>query len=506
MSDRRTARRARTGLCTALGLAGLVAVSCSVGDDEPATVTLPRMNTTTSTMLAPEGPGTDPEQRDAPAIAWIVQLGSSGEDEFSAAAGVGDRIVAVGSSDGDLGGEGRGGVDAVVAVVRSDGEVVLVERTGSEAADAATAVAQADGSDVVVCGTTTGDLGATSGGASDLWCAPYERTLAPGARDADEAWQLGAATQLGGPDDEVVGALAYGPDGDLGYLVGSISGLMPGAMDPSGRGLGGGDALVLQVDGVGSPVWARQFGSPSAEAALGVAGNDDGDGITVGFTDGSLEGPSAGGRDAWISRFDRAGNQRWITQVGSDADDWFEAVTTLGEARRGTEQFVAVGATTGVLEGAGDGGSAQGGTDVMVASFGTEGGLQWIRQLGTDGDETAVAVVADGTNLYVAGTTSGGLGDLASDAEQDALGGPGGGSDGFLAALDATSGELLWVTRFGSEGDEVVTGATVTADGLVVLSGSTTGQLGEQLAGGGRDAFLVAFPLAAAGGGAASSV
>ena len=65
---------------------------------------------------------------------------------------------------------------------------------------------------------------------------------------------------------------------------------------------------------------------------------------------------------------------------------------------------------------------------------------------------------------------------------------------------------MRWVAQFGSTGDEVVTGMTRTESGLIVVSGSTTGQLGTTPPAGGTDGFLVAFPLSSAGGGAASSV
>ncbi len=62
------------------------------------------------------------------------------------------------------------------------------------------------------------------------------------------------------------------------------------------------------------------------------------------------------------------------------------------------------------------------------------------------------------------------------------------------------------MVRFGSELDERVSGISTTEDGLVVVSGTTAGQLGEDPPSGGSDGFLIAFPLAASGGGAASSV
>lgn len=62
------------------------------------------------------------------------------------------------------------------------------------------------------------------------------------------------------------------------------------------------------------------------------------------------------------------------------------------------------------------------------------------------------------------------------------------------------------MAQFGSVDDEVVTGMSRTESGLVVVSGSTTGQLGTTAPGGGVDGFMVAFVPPSGGGGSASIV
>jgi outer membrane protein assembly factor BamB len=255
----------------------------------------------------------------------------------------------------------------------------------------------------------------------------------------------------------------------------------------------------MQVDPQGRPVWARQFGTSGQDGALAALGVADGDGVSVGFTDGDLEGRSAGGRDGWLSRFDPSGNQRWITQLGSSGSDTLSAVTSTGEARRGDELFVGAGTTDADVDAEGPGQNA-GLNDAFVAAVATNGALQWISQFGSPAEETVGGVAADGPTIYVIGSSGNGFGDLLDG------GGPGGGRDGFLAALDATTGSVQWVSRFGSAGDETMTGLAITEDGLLVASGTTTGQMGEQVAAGGADAFVIAFPLSSTGGGAASSV
>ena len=489
--DARTTMRRHPGrAAAAIGLLGALVLSgCSFDEDEPATVTLPENNTTTTVprdSLAPRT--TTPEPPEPLPVAWKLQVGGPGDARLQAVVGHQAAVVAVGDSTAGLGSPVAGTSDVVVAVVTTAGEIVAAELAGSPGADEATGVG-ANEQAVVVCGATDGAFGVGAAGGQDAWCGPTDDTAV-----------LGDIQQLGGSDAERVTGVALADDEPVAYASGTLSGVLPGAEDPSGRGLGGGDALALQTDDTGRPLWARQFGTPFEDGALGVTTTEDADGILVGFTDGDLEGASNGGRDAWISRFDATGNQRWVTQLGSAASDSFSSVTTTGEARRGTGQFLAGGTTDGDLDGAGPG-VALGGSDAMVGAFGTDGRLQWIAQFGSAGAETVTGIVADGSIVYVTGTTDGGFGTLL---EED--GGPGGATDLFLTALDAVTGELLWSSRLGTEGDDRSTGITTTEDGLLVVSGTTTGQFADTPPNGGIDGILVAFPLASAGGGAASSV
>jgi hypothetical protein len=465
---------------------GVVAAGCGLSGDEPATVTLPEMNTTTTTR--PEGPDELSPRADAEPlpVAWIVQVGGPTDDRLLALTGSDATVVAVGDTAGLPDSPPAGGRDALVASIGTNGELGSVSASGSPADDVATGVT-ADGA-VLACGATSGDLGATSGGSQDAWCAPV-----------DPEGRTGVATQLGGPDAEAATGVSTSEGVGHSYVSGTLSGLLPGAQDPSGRGLGNGDALMMQVDPDGRPVWARQFGTAFEDGATGVVTNADGDGVVVGSTDGDLEGRSKGGRDSFISRFDPSGNQRWTTQLGSSGTDTLSAVTTTGEARQGTELFVAAGVTDADIDAEGPALNA-GLNDAFVAAVGSDGGLEWITQFGSPFEETVAGVASDGDTVYVTGST----GDDTIDLLED--GGPGGARDGFLAALDAATGEVLWVSRFGSTGDETMTGLSTTEDGLLVASGTTTGQMGADPAGGGSDGFVIAFPLATAGGGAASSV
>ncbi len=479
-------RLAATVSSLMMGLALLV-TGCGPGGDEPATVTMPEMNTTTTTTPGAGGPDRlAGEQPEPLPVAWIAQVGGPGDDQLAAVTGSQASVVAVGTTDGLPDIPTAGGTDIMVATIQTSGELSALTAAGSAGQDEPTGVT-ADGS-ITVCGSTDGDLGATSGGGVDAFCGSVDAT-----------GTFGGSMQLGGADGDR--ATGVGTSAGLGhaYVSGLLSGLLPGAQDTTGRGLGNGDALMMQVDPGGGLMWARQFGTGAEDGALAVTGDPDGDGLAVGYTDGDLEGRSKGGRDGWISRFDPSGKQRWVTQLGSSGADSLSAVTVTGDARRGDELVVTAGITDADVDAEGPGLNA-GLNDAFVAAVASDGALQWITQFGSPFEETVGGVAADGDTIYVTGSSGADFGDLLED------GGPGGARDGFLAAIDAASGTVLWVSRFGSPGDESMTGLATTEDGLLVASGTTTGQMGEDPSAGGSDGFVIAFPLASAGGGAASSV
>jgi hypothetical protein len=130
------------------------------------------------------------------------------------------------------------------------------------------------------------------------------------------------------------------------YLTGSTS--MP---------VGGEDIWVARYDSAGHQLWLRQFGSAADDDAI-VAMPDGHGGVVIGGdTEGNLGGPTAGQRDAWAAWYDSAGNRLWLTQWGTDADDWLYSAAPDGDCG-----IVLLGTTTGSL-----GGPNAGGMDVWLA-------------------------------------------------------------------------------------------------------------------------------------------
>lgn len=477
-------------LCTAWS-----ATACS---DDPEPVGGPSSNSSTTSTLPPDafGPpsgGSSGAPPEPPGIAWVAQFGGAGDEVVNGVAGRELAVLAVGSTTGVVGPDPAahgGGLDVLsAAIAAEDGSVRGVHQRGGPGDDVARSIDSATAAaTVLACGDTTADLGVAHVGLTDGWCAPV-----------DPEGVLGAPAQSGSDELDSFRAVAVAADGSHGVAAGTTVGLFPGAQDPTGGMLGGGDAVVSRVDGDGRPIWVRQFGTLGTDTSTGAAPVAEGDTVVSGFTDGALEAVQFGGDDGWVARFDPFGNLRWVTQFGSGGTDRAEAVAAGGDAARGTELFCAVGSTTGTLAGSGFGS-----TDAFVAAFDATGDRTWTSQLGSDGVDRATAVAVDGGLVYVAGT-AGGLIDGATRAElqvESELGG----TDGFLAGVDAATGNVLWVVQFGTAADEEVTSITVSEQGLVVVGGSTAGQMSEAPPAGGTDAFVVAFTPPSGAGGAASAV
>lgn len=159
------------------------------------------------------------------------------------------------------------------------------------------------------------------------------------------------------------------------------------------------DAWIARYDGAGNQHWLRQLGTLSADRAFSVA-SDGADGSFVGgTTEWSLGGPYMGAGDAWLARYDGAGNQLWLRQIGTDR---YDDLTVMGDGRGGV---IAVGHTTGNLAA-----PHAGGLDVWLAWFDGAGLLESTEQFGTSGLEFVSAAGPDGTGgVLLCGSTTGNL-------------------------------------------------------------------------------------------------
>ncbi len=306
-------------------------------------------------------------------------------------------------------------------------------------------------------GETLGSLGGPyAGGAyvGDAWVARFDAGGQP-------AW----IRQFGTSADE--GARALAPDGTGGvYAAGDTAGSLAGPI------MGFSDAWLARYDGSGNRLWLRQLGSATSDSAEGLASDGAGGAFVAGGAQGGLGGPNPGSNwDAWVARYDGAGSQVWVRQLGVSAGDGCQAAAPDGAGG------VYVG---GYTEGALGGPYAGGWYDAWVARYDAGGTRVWTRQLGTSGADGVFGLAPDGAGgAYVTGWTDG------------SLGGPHMGVwDIFLARYDG-AGALLWVRQFGSSAYDEPGGLAGDGAGGVYVTGGTVGSIAPPAFG--TDAWLTRY-------------
>jgi hypothetical protein len=385
---------------------------------------------------------------------WIRELGTSGSDLAGAATpdGSGGLYIA-GASSSSLGGPSAGGLDAWLARYDGLGNQIWIRQFGSLDDDVAWATAPDGSGGVYVGGYTYGSLGGPNAGSVDAWIARYDSS-------GNQVW----IRQLGSPGVEVANAAA--PDGSGGVYIG---GWTQGSL--GGPNAGGFDAWIARYDGAGNQVWIRQFGSLDDDVANAAAPDGSGGVYVDGNTYGSLGGPNAGSYDAWLARYDGAGNQVWIHQLGTNSYD-----TAAAAASDGSGGVYVGGDTGGSL-----GGPNAGNLDAWLARYDSSGNQTWIRQFGSLDADTTWAAAPDGSGgVYVGGNTRGDFG------------GPNAGlDDAWFAHFDG-SGNQLWIRQLGTNSEDFDYAAAPDSSGGVYVGGYTHGSLGGPNAGS-YDAWLARF-------------
>ncbi len=262
---------------------------------------------------------------------------------------------------------------------------------------------------------------------------------------------------------------SYGVSADgLGNVY--ISGYTAGSL--GGPSAGFNDAFVSKYDAAGNFQWTQQLGTVTDDRSYGVSADSLGNVYISGLTGGSLGGPNAGGADAFVSKYDAAGTLQWSRQLGTSSTD-----VSFGVSADGLGNVYISGYTNGSL-----GGPFAGANDAFVSKYNAAGTFQWTRQLGNSSIDESSGVSADDLgNVYISGITSGSLGAPFA----------GGSWDVFVSKYDA-AGNFQWTQQLGTVTDDVSNG--VSADGLgnVYISGYTRGSLGGPNAGGPipNDAFV----------------
>lgn len=382
-------------------------------------------------------------------LAWTHQIGGSAasHDRVQAVAADASGVYVAGRIAEALPGQSLEGFDdAYVRKYDRMGNEIWTHQFGSSHLDMARGI-DVDDSGVYVVGTTLGSLpGQTSAGGGDAFIRKLDSS-------GTEVWTRQFGTG-GGDWDEAHSVFV---DGSGVYVAGSTAtGALPGQVSAGGH-----DAFVRKYSHAGDEVWTRQFGTAFTDEAQGVYADTTGLYVTGGVGgDAALSGQtSIGGTDAFVRKYDPAGNEVWTRQFGTAFND--DALDVHAD----TTGIYVVG-NVGV-GGALSGQTNVGGTDAFVRKYDTSGNEVWTRQFGSDTHDNGLGIAGDATGVYVSGMTAGRLPGQVSR----------GGRDAFIRKYDL-SGTPLWTRQFGgsSPSYERATSVAVDASGAYV-AGWTGGTL-----------------------------
>lgn len=290
--------------------------------------------------------------------------------------------------------------------------------------------------------------------------------------------------QLSGTSNEVGNDIAVDNLGNV-YTTGYFSGTVDfdpgvGNFDITSIGI---DVFVSKLDSDGNFIWAKSFGSVSANIGYSITVDDTGNVFTTGYMQGTVDFDPNGGvynltsvglYDIFISKLDSNGNFIWAKNMGGDGiteglsialDDSGNVYTTGYYG--GTTDFDP-DATIYNL-------TAISNHEVFISKLDMSGSFVWAKRIGANnlGDIYGYGIaVDDSNNIYTTGFFSGTV-----DFDPNALSynlTSNGAFDIFISKLDG-SGNFIWGKNIGSNLNDQGFGIAVDDSFNVYTSGMFQG-------------------------------
>jgi hypothetical protein len=313
------------------------------------------------------------------------------------------------------------------------------------------------------------------------------------------------ATYYGGTGDEYGNSCSTDPAGNV-YFAGITDSPLNIASFGHQNTYGGsfGDAFLVKFSSSGIRQWATYYGGSSYDYAnscsVDVTGNiylcggtSSSSGISYFGHQNTYAGN--GNSDAFLAKFSNGGILLWATYYGGTGLD--EGLQCVTDASANVYLAGNTRSSSNIASG-GHLNSLSGSQDAFLVKFNSSGVRLWATYYGatfSDADGNSCAVDNTG-NVYLAGTTAGGIG-IASGGHQNTFGG--GNDDAFLVKFNS-SGVRQWGTYYGGSGiTDAGYSCATDVSGNVYLAGETDANNaissgGHQNSNGGStDAFLVKF-------------
>ena len=248
---------------------------------------------------------------------WITQIGSE-HSEKGHAIGVNAEgyVYLAGYTRGKIGESTEDSIppDAFLAKLDHGGFLMWVKHFGTETMDIAYDLTIDSMGHLFLAGYTRGRISTGSGdrGEKQIWVQKFDS-------EGNKEWirEFGANRK----DDEAR-SITTDIEGNV-FVTGSTY------LERPSEGLYKRNVFLTKIRPDGRISWSKFLGTGETDIAYGVATDPLGNIFLGGYTRGELEeGKLSGAEDAWIAKYNPAGNLLWKKQLGTYEEDKAEAVAT----------------------------------------------------------------------------------------------------------------------------------------------------------------------------------
>lgn len=358
-----------------------------------------------------------------------------------------------------------------------DPSLVYATYLGGSGSDSATGIAVDGSGNAFITGGTTSTNFPTSnpeqkagGGNSDVFVTELDPT----------GGSLVYSTYIGGSGYDKGTGIALDSSGNA-YVTGYTSSpdfpTSSKAFSTTYQGNAKSEAFVLKLNSGGASLaYSTYLGGSSGDLGQGIAVDGSGNAYVTGSTQSAnfpvanaLQGTLAGSSDAFVTKLDAAGATLvYSTFLGGAQSDAGQAIAVDGAGEAYVTGYTSSTdfPTSNPLQS-----SSGGGSDAFVAKLNAAGSqLAYSTYLGGRGNDRGLSIALDPTGeAFVTGSTESPNFPVAG-AYQATFGG---GTDGFLAKLNAAGSQLVYSTYLGGTQTDQGNGVAVDASGNAYVIGST---------------------------------
>ena len=212
-------------------------------------------------------------------------------------------------------------------------------------------------------------------------------------------------------------------------------------------------------------LWSLPIGEEDSDADEidGIAVDDNGNVAISGIMRGGLRlggemMPARGNGDIFLARYGADGGLQWKKEIGGSGDD-----NTFDLQMDGAGNIIISGWFSGQVDFGGISLQSQGGQDMFLAKYATNGALVWAQSFGGRGEDggNELSVLPNG-EIAVAAISGGGF--TINGQTYDG----GGERDSFLLRV-GSGGDLIWALPFAGPGTERIRGVSMNDAGEVFL-------------------------------------